>query len=219
MNVNREVDNKQLRLKAEKVLRSSRPESGSVTAPDKLLHELQVHQIELEMQNQELIVAKVALEQSKAHYLELYDFAPVGYLTLQAQHIVTECNLTASKMLGINRKQIIKTRFESLIDAEFTDFWYAFLQQASQAPVKYSDELPFRTANGTESLFHVDCLVIRDKSELPILRITLTDITAQKNAEKAVRDIEKRLVNEQNALRDNLAEAIRMQVADRKSVV
>src|SRR5688572_23292615 len=66
----------------------------------KLVQELQVHQIELEMQNEELLLAQAAAESARAQYVDLYDFAPVGYCTLSAEGLIQQLNLCASKQLG-----------------------------------------------------------------------------------------------------------------------
>ncbi len=72
-----------------------------------LVHELRVHQVELEMQNEELRRAQAEIEESRARYADLYDFAPVGYLTLDERGLVMEANLTLAKQLGIERTHLI----------------------------------------------------------------------------------------------------------------
>ncbi len=82
------------------------------------MHELQVHQIELEMQNDELHRGQIALEAANKKYSDFYDFAPVGFLTLDGTGMIREVNLTAASQLGINRDQIIDKPLASFIEDE-----------------------------------------------------------------------------------------------------
>ncbi len=81
----------------------------------RLVHELEVHQIELEMQNTELRRAQEELELSRNKYVELYDFAPVGYFTFDMQGLIREVNLTGAKMLGTERKLLLQKPFINFI--------------------------------------------------------------------------------------------------------
>ena len=84
----------------------------------RLLHELRVHQIELEMQNAELRLAQEALELSRNTYAELYDFAPVGYFTIDAHGLIEAVNLKGAHLLGIERGLLLKRHFISFIEEE-----------------------------------------------------------------------------------------------------
>jgi signal transduction histidine kinase len=98
-----------LRQRAEERLRA-RPQAPPVAATEdvlRLIHELQVHQIELELQNEELRRARDELEASASRYSELYDFAPVGYVTLDARATIVELNLVAATMLGMDRARVV----------------------------------------------------------------------------------------------------------------
>ena len=78
---------------------------------EKLVHELEVHQIELEMQNEELRKAQIEIEESRTKYFELYDFAPVGYFSLDSKGMIVEANLTSAAILGIERSLLLRKSF------------------------------------------------------------------------------------------------------------
>ena len=93
----------------------------------KLMHELQVHQIELEMQNDELRKTQLQLEVMRARYFDLYDLAPVGYCTVSQLGVILEANMAASEMLGEVRSKLVGQRISSYISKEFQDDYYFFL--------------------------------------------------------------------------------------------
>jgi PAS domain S-box-containing protein len=119
-----------LRATAEAKLKEKQREAAlPVTESDKekLVHELQVHQIELEMQNQELHEAREKTEATLNKYTELYDFAPVGYFTLDREGEICELNLSAAKLLGAERAHLINHNFKLFISQDtrpvFNDFF------------------------------------------------------------------------------------------------
>ena len=108
----------ELRSRAEQAL-SDRPAPGIALTQretEKLLHELQVHQIELELQNEELRAAQAALESSVEEYADLYDFAPVGYFTLDRQGTIVRLNLAAAALLGAERQKLAGQRFSARLE-------------------------------------------------------------------------------------------------------
>ena len=80
-----------------------------------LLHELQVHQIELEMQNEALIESHIALEESRDRFVDFYELAPVGYLTITDKGLIADVNLTGAALLGVDRNRILQHRFSSFV--------------------------------------------------------------------------------------------------------
>ncbi len=105
----------ELRRQAEEQLRgecTGRAPPRTETETQRLLHELQVHQIELEMQNAELRRAQEELELSRNKYAELYDFAPVGYFCLDPSGLILEVNLQGAQLLGIERQLLVNTPLE-----------------------------------------------------------------------------------------------------------
>ena len=97
-----------LRRRAEAVALDHAPHALDHLQPQRALHELRVHQIELEMQNEELRRAHEELEASRAKYVDLYDMAPVGYFTLGEPGLILEANLTAARLLGVARGALVK---------------------------------------------------------------------------------------------------------------
>ena len=106
-----------LRTRAEERLRDRK---RSLPAPlevdqERLLHELEVHQIELEMQNEELREARIDLESALARYTEIFDFAPVGYTTITLEGALLESNHAAARLLGWKRSELVGRRFDSFV--------------------------------------------------------------------------------------------------------
>ena len=104
-----------MRHKAEGILieRKTDTANSSASMSDNLslIHELEVHQIELELQNEELMQARAEMEAALSRYSDLYDFAPVGYFSMTHNGMIKEANLTLTKMLGMERAKLIGTRF------------------------------------------------------------------------------------------------------------
>ena len=122
-------DANSLRRQAEETLRAQPARSGAVLSHEEaiaLVHELQVHQIELEMQNEELVQTREGAEALRDQYIDLYDFAPVGYITLDVAGIIREVNLTGSLLLSMNRQSLIGERFGAFLHPDsiplFTQF-------------------------------------------------------------------------------------------------
>lgn len=133
-----------LRRRAEAALREKPPEVGPAwSEPDtqRLLHELMVHQIELEMQNAELQEARDALEVEREKYSDLYDFAPVGYLTLDREGTVGESNLAGAHLLGVERSRLVGRRFGFFVAAASRAAFNTFFQQVFESLTKESCEL------------------------------------------------------------------------------
>jgi len=102
------------------------------------LHELEVHQIELEMQNEELLDSRTAMEALLEKYTDLYDFAPVGYLTLDREGIIREANPAGASLLGIARSALINGRFGHFVSAAGRPAFGVFLQKVFESKVRQS---------------------------------------------------------------------------------
>ena len=117
------ADAVELRRKAEESLvehkKTDAPLPMMNFASQRLVHELEVHQIELEMQNEELKQAQVELDTVLQHYSDLYDFAPTGYLTLARDGSIRMVNLMGAELLGLERSQLLEKRFTLFVAEAF----------------------------------------------------------------------------------------------------
>lgn len=156
------------------------------TAPpqpaDELLHELRVYQIELQIQNETLREAQLALEESRDRYMDLYDFAPVTYLTLNNAGFITEINLTGTKLLGVERSNLINHRFASFVSPDDGDRWHLYFVNILRAQFQTPCEIKLRHNNRAPSYVRLDCLLTNDSST-PSIRIVITDISERRAAQ------------------------------------
>ncbi len=154
----------------------------------RLVHELEVHQIELEMQNAELRQAQEELELSRNKYVDLYDFAPVGYFTFDTQGLILEVNLTGAKLLGTERKLLLKKPFISFIaDAGGRDVFSKHRKEVFQKQDPTTCEIRLTRKDG--SIFHGQIKSIaRDSSDVKAgnIHTSIIDVTEHKKAEAKI---------------------------------
>lgn len=166
-----------LRTTAEAMLSSvgKLPTQPSVT--EALLNELLIHKVELEVQLEELKRANVAMEEARDRYLDLYDFSPVGYLTITRVGLVSQLNLTAAGLLGVDRLQLLNCRFWNLVAPKDRDRWHRLflniMEDSSNVPCSFS--LDMLEANGSAFNAHIDCQRQGGKGVAATLRLTLVD--------------------------------------------
>jgi PAS domain S-box-containing protein len=124
---------------------SSPLSAGSLKA---MIHELSVHQIEVEMQNEELRQAELALARSRDRYSELYDFAPVGFVTLDKEDRIVEANLAAARLLGTGRNHLLGQRFRRFLPRESTDAFHLHKQEIFVEKNRHACGLTLQAADG-----------------------------------------------------------------------
>lgn len=179
----------QLRKAAEAELARRAPMMAvQARSVDGLQHELQVHQIEVEMLNEALRQTRAALEESRDRYLDLYDFAPVGLLTLTPEAIIAEINLAAAELLGGERNGLLNCRFEQFIAPEGNDRWHRHFLEALEKDGAHHCELALQRGDGSRLHVGLGCLCIKAGSEPQAVRIALTDITERKQTEIELRE-------------------------------
>ena len=153
---------------------------------ERALHDLRVHQVELELQNRHLREAQNALEESRARFEELYDFAPVAYYTLDLRGCVLEVNLTGATMVGRDRAEIIGKPFLAFLEMEPAPFW-RHLRLCSETRKPVASELRFSIKGRDRRSVHALSVPVLDESGRAIaFRTAFTDITARVEAEDAL---------------------------------
>ncbi len=174
-----------IRLIAENELKNNKPVLNDMADFDnlKLIHELQVHQIELEMQNEELIMVHDQAYKAIKKYTDLYDFAPSGYLTLSKEGEILDLNFSAADMLGLNRNQLKNTRFALHITHDSLSIFNRLLYMSFRLYEKESCELLLlhKTDTIEKTLYvHVDAHISKDHDKC---LISMTDISERKKLE------------------------------------
>ncbi len=172
-----------LRNQAEANLAHHPVATASTRPAEELLHELHVHQIELEMQNEVLRKTQSELEASRDRYVDLYEFAPVGYLTLTPEGMIEEINLTATTLLGKERKDLLHRSFSMLVLERDRERWLRHFLSLKQAGVHGGIDLALQRGHGTLLEAQLDC--VRATGETVTVRVALTDIGQRKAAEAA----------------------------------
>jgi PAS domain S-box-containing protein len=147
----------------------------------RLIHELQVHQIELELQNEELLHARSELEESLARYSDLYEFAPVGYLTLDQVGGIRQLNLTGTRLLGQDRARLLGSRMALLVTAESRRILAAFLARVFETRTTQACDLVLARQGAEALTVQVTATASLDGQEC---RAAVTDITARRRAEE-----------------------------------
>ena len=149
-----------------------------------MLHELEVHQTGLEMLNEELRQTQEKLEAARARYFDLYDLAPVGYVTLSEQGLILESNLAAAILFGVARGEMIKQPLGRYILPEDNDTCYLHRKQLFETGIPQTCELRMVKKDGTAFWVYLEAAVAQDVDGTPLCRTVMIDITERKEMEK-----------------------------------
>jgi PAS domain S-box-containing protein len=151
--------------------------------PQRALHELRVHQIELEMQNEELRRAHEELEASRARYVDLYDMAPVGYLTLGESGLILEANLTAARLLGVARSALVQQPLSRFILPDDQDIHYLHRRRLLDTGAPQLWELRLLRKDAGPFWARVQAAMAQDAGGAAIWRVAISDVDDRKRAE------------------------------------
>src|ERR1039458_3130070 len=173
----------ELRRRAEERLRERPPETRQAQTDadsQRLVHELQVHQVELEMQNEELQKARDEMEAGLEKFSDLYDFAPVGFLTFDREGTIREANLTSASLLGIERSRLVKRRFGLCVSAADLPAFNAFLAKVFKSKAREFCEVTLLKEGKPPVELRIEAVAAASGREC---RAVLADITEHKRAE------------------------------------
>lgn len=157
-----------------------------------LIHELQVHQIELEMQADELRRAQIELEEARDKYLDLFDFAPAGYVTLTDKALISEGNLTGARLLGVDRNTLHNARFRKFVNPGDHDRWDRYFLAVLGQDTNITTHLQLRRENGSVFPALVDGIRLISGDGIPTVRIAFNDVTGIRRTEEALAASEER---------------------------
>ncbi len=161
----------------------------SDASPQKLrevLQNLRVHQIELEMQNDELRRTQAALDTAQARYFDFYDLAPVGYLTVGKNGVILQANLTTATLLGLPRDRLIGKVFPAFLLPAEADNYYLLCQRVFASKSVQSNEFCIQQSGGHVTWANVQAIEATGTDGLVVIRMVISDITERKHAEAAL---------------------------------
>ena len=182
-----------LRNKAEALL-GMKPSGTRVQVAEfeklKIIHELQVTQIELELQNEELRLKNREAESAAQKYAEMYNFAPTGYFTLSTEGEILEINLNASLMLGKERTQLTNSRFGFFISNDTKQIFNHFIEQVFKYNIIETCELTLSTNDRLPKTVYLTGIIAQNRENC---LISMIDITERKNSEEILQTALNRL--------------------------
>lgn len=156
----------------------------SAVAIQRMLHDLRVHQIELEMQGEELRRSQAELSESRSRYFELYDLAPVGYLTVNENGLILEANLTAAALLGRDRSAMVRQRLSRFIFRADQDSYYQLRKQLLLTGEAQILELRMLKQDGSSFWAQLQVNLTRSSAKKFVWRLVVSDVTERRQAEE-----------------------------------
>ncbi|MFA6029686.1 MAG: ATP-binding protein [Elusimicrobiota bacterium] len=169
----------------EKVRADERRTKEALSSEDtqRLLHDLRVHQIELEVQNEELLRTHLELDASRARYFDLYDLAPIGYLALDEKGFIKEANLTAAKLLGMGRGQLARQPLSRFILPEDQDLYYRLRKPLISSAAPQACELRLLRTDSPPFWARLELVEGHELDGSPVWRVMMSDIGERKRME------------------------------------
>jgi PAS domain S-box-containing protein len=196
-----------LRRQAEEKLSKRKKKAAALPAtesdPQRLIYELEVHQIELEMQNKELVQSRTQVEVGLRQYTDLYDFAPVGYFTLALDGAIHQVNMAGANLLGMEHGALIKRRFGVFVSVESLPAFSAFLKKVfSTSGSKETCEIVLQKDGSAPLWVHIEAMT--EDGQRKTCRAVMVDITERKRAELQIKAALEKLRRSEENFRHSL---------------
>jgi PAS domain S-box-containing protein len=198
-------DHSDLRRRAEEMLLKDHGQLDKISPTDmqNVVQELRVHQIELEMQNEELRRTQQELEASREKYFDLYDMAPAGYVSLNEKGIILEANLSLATLLGRERSLLVGRPLTRFIHREDQDIYYLCHKQLIAKRVPQMCEIRMRRKNGAPFWVRIDIVAKQNIDDSTELRAIIIDISQRKQSDDDIENLNRIL--KQHVVRLELA--------------
>jgi PAS domain S-box-containing protein len=181
-----------LRRQAEEMAReraAQSPEKIKALSPEEtqqMFHELRVHQIELEIQNEELRQAQAELDATRAKYFDLYDQAPVGYVIVNEKGLILETNLAAATFLNVARASLVRQLFTRFILREDQDIYYLYRKRLMETDTPQACEFRMLRTGADPFWVRLEATTAKDADGKSVYRFLISDVTDRKRAEKQI---------------------------------
>jgi PAS domain S-box-containing protein len=173
---------------------NSLPKNSGLTGKtqEELMYDLQVHQVELEIQAEELRQAHLAIEESRDQFLDLYEFAPIGYITLSDTAIIFQANLTAATLLRVDRNKLVHSRFRTWVIPSDRDIWDGYFTDLLKKETKLTVTCRLKRNDGTVFYARLESINLTKHPDNPSVRVAISDISDLKKAEEELKGSEDR---------------------------
>ena len=202
-----------LRLRAELKARDGKANTPEALSPEeagRVLHDLRVHQIELEMQNEELRRTQVELEAAWVRYFDLYDLAPVGYFTFSEQGLILQANLTAATLLGVSRAALVKEPVSRFVHREDQDVFYRHRKKLFETDAPQAYELRLVRGDGAQFWAQLETTSAQVPGVGAVARAVVSDITDRKRADEERRQRSQELETANASLEESATQLRRL---------
>jgi PAS domain S-box-containing protein len=157
----------------------------------KLIRELQISQVEISMQNDELKKVQEELRESRDKYSDLYDFAPIGYFSLNSDSLILAINRTAARMLGRSKEDLEGKPFSAFVPKDFYEIYYSHLRDVLGTRTKQTSELQLERIDGSRFFARFESVAVRDHNgDYTECKTVMSDVSDLKKAEEALRESE-----------------------------